>query len=186
MLHMGPIIVFEDARGRNVSSIFIDHYKSFTGALEYLKGKGHRKIGYCLARKLGTSSKQRESAYKDFSKNSGEPFDPNYMFYDCIHFEDGEGIVQRLSTMQNPPTALLVTSDQVAAGILTCCKERNLEVPAKLAIVGFDNQPIAKILNITTFEIPLVEIGRNLFLQAISGNLYQQEIQVNLIERLTV
>ncbi|WP_248927725.1 LacI family DNA-binding transcriptional regulator [Paenibacillus hamazuiensis] len=182
----GPVIVFEDARGTNVSSIFIDHYKSFMEALAYLSGKGHRKIGYCLARKSGTSSKQREAAYRDFLKNAGEPFDPSCIFYDAVHFEDGEWIVQRLTTMQNPPTALLVTSDQVAAGILACCNERKIGVPSKLAIVSFDNQPIAKILNITTFEIPLVDIGRSLFLQAINGNFYQKEIPVKLIERLTV
>lgn len=182
----GPIIVFEDARGRSVSSIFVDHYKSCVEALAYLSSKGHREIGCCLARKSGTSSKQRESAYRDFLKNSDDPFDPNYIFYDAIHYEDGEWIVQRLTTMHNPPTALLVTSDQVAAGILACCKERKIEVPSRLAIVGFDNQPIAKILNITTFEIPLVEIGRELFLGAISGKFFQNEIPVKLIERLTV
>lgn len=84
------------------------------------------------------------------------------------------------------PFSLLVTGDQVAAGILTCCQEQKLEVPGKLAIVGFDNQPIAKILNITTFEIPLAEIGRKLFLQAVSGSCCQEQIPVNLIERLTV
>jgi hypothetical protein len=30
-----------------------------------------------------------------------------------------------------------------------------------LALVGFDNQPIAKMLNITTFEIPLLFIERS-------------------------
>ncbi|GAA2700118.1 hypothetical protein GCM10009865_06870 [Aeromicrobium ponti] len=29
--------------------------------------------------------------------------------------------------------------------------------------MGFGNQPIAKIMHITTLEIPLVEIGRKLF-----------------------
>ncbi|MDP4098128.1 LacI family DNA-binding transcriptional regulator [Paenibacillus sp. P96] len=182
----GSIIVFEDARGRSVSSIFVDHYKSCMEALTYLSGKSHRKVGCCLARKSGTSSKQRELAYRDYLHNMGEPFDPNYIFYDAIHFEDGEWIVQRLTAMHNPPTALLVTSDQVAAGILACCKEREIDVPSRLAIVGFDNQPIAKILNITTFEIPLMEIGRELFLRSISGGFFQKEIPVKLIERLTV
>ncbi|WP_306795310.1 substrate-binding domain-containing protein [Cohnella sp. GbtcB17] len=182
----GSIIVFEDARGRSVSSVFVDHYKSCRDALAYLSGKGHRKIGCCLARKSGTSSKQREAAYRDYLRSIGEPFDRNYIFYDTVHFEDGEWIVERLTAMHNPPTALLVTSDQVAAGILACCKERGIDVPSKLAIVGFDNQPIAKILNITTFEIPLMEIGRELFLRSLGGGFVQKEIPVKLIERSTV
>jgi DNA-binding LacI/PurR family transcriptional regulator len=182
----GPIVVLEDARGRNVSSIFIDHYKTFSSALSYLRSKGHHKIGYCLARKSSPNSEQRAAAYRDFYANLKETYDPNYIFHDCVHLEDGEWIMQRMMGMADPPTALLVTSDQVAAGILTYCKEQGIGVPEQLAIVGFDNQPIAKIMNITTFEIPIVEIGRRLFLQAIDENQVHEEVSIHLIERMTV
>ncbi|WP_153124413.1 LacI family DNA-binding transcriptional regulator [Peribacillus tepidiphilus] len=183
----GPIILCEDGRGKKVSSTYIDHYKSFSKALEYLHNKGHHKIGYCIGRKSGTNSKQRELAYRDFLMKINEPFEPNYIFYECFNFEDGERVVQRLMTMTNPPSALLITSDQVAAGILTCCKEQNISIPNDLAIMGFDNQPIAKIMNITTLEIPLIEVGKKLFLQAIGKTkMAHEEIFVKLIERQTV
>ncbi|WP_345773418.1 substrate-binding domain-containing protein [Paenibacillus sp. 19GGS1-52] len=71
-------------------------------------------------------------------------------------------------------------------GGITYCKENNIRVPEDLAIVGFDNQPIAKVLHITTFEIPIVEMGRKLFLKAIDGSHSHEEIPIHLIERLTV
>lgn len=183
----GPIALCEDSRNRNVSSTFIDHYKSFFKALEYLHSKGHHKIGYCIGRKSGANSKQREKAYKDFLNKINEPFEPNYIFYDSLKFEDGVQVVQRLIKMSNAPTALLVTSDIVAAGILTYCKEKEILIPNELAIMGFDNQPIAKIMHITTLEVPLIEIGRKLFLQAIDKtNHSHEEIVVKLIERQTV
>lgn len=185
-IQYGPIIVLEDARGTKLSSIFIDHYQIFSSALAYLRSKGHRKIGYCLARQSSPNSARREAAYRDFYTNLQEDYDPNYIFYDCIHLEDGEWIMQRIVDMEDPPTALLVTSDQVAAGILTFCQENNIRVPEDLAIVGFDNQPIAKVLHITTFEIPIVEIGRKLFLKAIDEGHSHEEIPIHLIERLTV
>jgi DNA-binding LacI/PurR family transcriptional regulator len=183
----GPIIFCEDARGRNVSSTYIDHYKSFSKALEYLHSKGHHKIGYCIGRKTGANSEQREKAYKDFLTKINEPFEPKHIFYDYFNFEDGVQVVQRLTKMSNPPTGLLVSSDQVAAGILTCCKEQGILIPNVLAIMGFDNQPIAKIMNITTLEIPLIEIGRKLLVQAIDKtNTSHEEVLVKLIERQTV
>ncbi|MBE9918082.1 LacI family DNA-binding transcriptional regulator [Paenibacillus donghaensis] len=182
----GPIAVLEDGRGRKLSSTYINHYQCFTDALHYLHQKGHRKIGYCMSRKNGTSSRQREAAYRDFMKSINEPVNENYIFYKCLHFEDGEIIMQRMSQMDNPPTALLVTGDQLAAGILICCKERGISVPGDLAIVGFDNQPIAKVLNITTFELPLAEIGRKLYYQAVQNKHFHQEIPAIFIERLTV
>ncbi|WP_028400680.1 LacI family DNA-binding transcriptional regulator [Ectobacillus panaciterrae] len=182
----GPIVLGEDARGKQVSSTFINHYTSFSIALEYLYNKGHKKIGYCIGRRSGTNSKQRELAYRDFLVKYNEPFQPHYIFDECFNFEDGERVVQYLKNMSNPPSALLVSSDQVAAGIVTCCKDQNISIPNKLALIGFDNQPIAKIMNITTIEIPLVEVGRKLFLQATHNNISHEEIAVRLIERLTV
>lgn len=120
----GPIILCEDTRGKNISSTFIDHYKIFTEALNYLYNKGHRKIGYCLARRTGSNSSSREKAYHDFLQKINEPFEPHYRFYDCLNFEDGQEIIKSLCAMANPPTALIVTSDQVAAGILFDCKEK--------------------------------------------------------------
>lgn len=186
-LSYGPIILSEDTKGRNISSTYIDHYKSFQTALEYLYEKGHRKIGYCIGRKSGANSKQRERAYIDFLKKIQEKYIPRYVFCDCFHFEDGENVVNRLINMEQPPSALLVSSDQVAAGIVTSCREQNILIPGELALMGFDNQPIAKMMKITTLEIPLIEIGKKLLLQALDETpVSQEEIIVRLIERQTV
>ncbi|MCL6572992.1 MAG: LacI family DNA-binding transcriptional regulator [Bacillus sp. (in: Bacteria)] len=183
----GPIVLCEDGRGRGVSSTYIDHYKSFSKALEYLHNNGHHKIGYCVGRKKGANSEQREKAYKDFLTKLNIPFESKYIFYECFNFEDGVEVIQRLTKMSNPPTGLLVSSDQVAAGIVTCCKEQDILIPNDLALIGFDNQPIAKIMNITTLKIPLIEIGRKLLLQAIDKTTTShEEIFVKLIERQTV
>jgi DNA-binding LacI/PurR family transcriptional regulator len=184
----GPIILCEDTRGRNVSSTFVDHYKSFIFALEYLYHKGHRKIGYTIGRKTGTNTRFREMAYKDFLNNYQLPYESDYIFEHYLHFEDGEQVIERIKQMANPPSALLVTGDEVAAGIVTSAHYRNISIPDDLAIIGFNNQPIAKMMNITTIEIPLVEIGRQLFLQAIQEgkDVTYQEIPIKLIERKTV
>lgn len=183
----GPIVLCEDARNQDVSSTFIDHYMTFTNALEYLHNKGHQKIGYCIGRSSGANSRQRGKAYADFVRRIGESYNEDYIFYECLNFEHGEEVVQRLLNMDNPPSALLVTSDFAAAGIVTSCREKGIRIPEDLAIMGFDNQPIAKIMHITTLEIPLVEMGKKLMLQAIdSESRTHVEISVKLIERQTV
>lgn len=182
----GPVVVLEDGRGRSVSSIFIDHYKGFAQALAYLKSKGHTRIGYCLARQASPNSEQREAAYRDFYRELKIPLNPEYAFYACVHFEDGEAIMERIQRMEDPPTALLVTSDQVAAGVLTFCRERGIRVPEQLAVIGFDNQPIAKMMNITTFHIPMEEIGKKAFRHVMEGGLVHEEVPILFMERLTV
>ncbi|WP_191556095.1 LacI family DNA-binding transcriptional regulator [Metabacillus idriensis] len=183
----GPIVLCEDTRDRNISSVFVDHYDSFTSALEFLYEKGHRRIGYCVGRMTGTNSTQRELAYRDFLIKHNEPFLKEYIFEGCLFLEDAKRVMDRFTEMKKPPTALLVTSDQVAAGLLNLCNLLHISVPDDLAIIGFDNQPIAEIMNITTFEIPLFEIGQKLFLQAQKKEkIIQEEMAVKLIERNTV
>ncbi|EKN63784.1 LacI family transcriptional regulator [Neobacillus bataviensis LMG 21833] len=183
----GPIILCEDTRGKNVSSTYVDHYKTFIFALEYLYQKGHRKIGYSIGRKTGSNSIFRGMAFKDFIKDNHLPYEPAYIFDECLYFEDGERVISRIKQMADPPTALLITSDEVAAGIVTCAQQQNFSIPGDLALIGFNNQPIAKMMNITTIEIPLVEMGRQLFLQGIvDKEISYQEIPVTLIERQTV
>ena len=95
-------------------------------------------------------------------------------------------MIECIQSMPEPPTALLATSDQVAAGVMLCCHHEKIKVPDDLAIIGFDNQPIAQMMNITTMEIPLEQMGQNLFKQALSGKIDSKEITVSLIERGTV
>jgi DNA-binding LacI/PurR family transcriptional regulator len=184
----GPIVLCEDTKGKGVSSTFIDHYKSFSFALEYLFRRGHQRIGYSIGRKTGPSSKARGLAYRDFNEKYDLPYYSEYIFDDCLYLEDGQRVIEQVKQMVNPPTALLVTNDQVAAGIVTCAQQQNISIPDELAIIGFDNQPITKMMNITTIEIPLVDIGRKLFKQAVNNEnkVTYEEVSVHLIERETV
>lgn len=185
-LPFGSIVLCEDASDKKVSSTFVNHYKIFSDALEYLYEKGHRDIGYCIGRISGSNSSNRELAYRDFHEKYSLSFNPDYIIKDCLYFEDGEKVINQINTLNTPPSALLVTSDQVAAGMVTCCEKQQIDIPNSLAIIGFDNEPIAKIMNITTIEIPLVEMGRNLFSQAVSTDLTMKEVSVEMIERGTV
>lgn len=182
----GPIVLCENRIDEHVSSTYVDHYRIFMEALEYLRQKGHEKIGYCIGRKSGASSRQREMAYREFHKQHNLPLRPSFIIDQCLYFEDGERAASLLSEMKERPTALLVTSDQVAAGLVISCSKFNLRIPEDLAIIGFDNEPISKLMNITTIEIPLVEMGKSLFKQAIQKDISSKELPVTLIERETV
>lgn len=96
-------------------------------------------------------------------------------------------IIERISKMSEPPSALVITSDEVAAGALLQCQQKGISVPEQLAIIGFNNQPISYLMNLTTIDIPLSEMGRSLFRQACDGTrISQKEMSYTLVERSTV
>lgn len=184
-MSFGPIVLCEHIVGKRISSSYVNHYNVFFEALDYLYQKGHREIGYCIARRTGSNSIERERAYRDFLKKYKLPFRENYIIDGCLYFEDSEEVIRQLKQLTVLPTALLVTSDQLAAGIVTYCQANGIAIPEELSIIGFDNQPIAKMMNITTIDIPLFEMGENLFLQAVAKEISNKEMSVKLIERGT-
>ncbi|MFB1050200.1 LacI family DNA-binding transcriptional regulator [Paraliobacillus sp. JSM ZJ581] len=183
----GRIALLENCKSKSISTTFIDHHHTFYHALEYLYKNNHRKIGYCIYRKTGVSSKERESAYRTFLKENNIAYQPAYIFDQCLQYEDGEKVFHQLKQMTDPPSALVVTSDQVAACLVTCCQKGGIDIPNDLAIIGFDNHPMAKYMEITTMEIPFEEMGGSLFKQVIqSDQVTHHQVDVRLIERKTV
>ncbi|MGH2316380.1 LacI family DNA-binding transcriptional regulator [Planococcus sp. SE5232] len=182
----GMIVLFENGGNTPLSYTYVDHYACFMDALTYLYEKGHREIGFSINRSDGTNSRQREQAYRDFLELKGLPYHEEYMVKDCLYLEDGDRILDRFSRLQRRPTALLATSDQVAAGILIASSKYGIAIPDDLAIIGFDNHPIAKAMNITTIGIPLNSIGQLLFGQTLADTVSHKEVSVHLIERMTV
>ncbi|MGC5325468.1 LacI family DNA-binding transcriptional regulator [Brevibacillus sp. SYSU BS000544] len=156
----GPIVACESVQSDSISSVFLDHYAAFQFAIQYLIEHGHRQIGVCLSRYYSNSSETRRKALSDCLSSIGEPVRDEWTFYDCYGMEEGVEVVRRLMSLDQRPTALLVTGDQVAAGIIMEARQNGIRVPDDLAIIGFDNQPIAKILHITTVDNQMMEMGR--------------------------
>ena len=46
-----------------------------------------------------------------------------------------------------PPTAVFALSDSIAYGVYEACRELGVEVPARLSVVGFDDNPISRLLD---------------------------------------
>ena len=185
-LSYGTIVLCEDTKGKEVSSTFVNQYKIFKEALAFLHKKGHQKIGYCIGRKTGPSSQLRANAYQEFLLEHQLPYCEEYIIDHCNYFEDAKIVMDHLLQMDNRPTALIVTSDQVAAGIVIYCQKQGIKIPEELAIIGYHNESIARLMEISTMEIPLLEMGKNLFQQAISKEISKEEMFFRFIERTTV
>jgi LacI family transcriptional regulator, repressor for deo operon, udp, cdd, tsx, nupC, and nupG len=188
----GPIILCEDAKSCEMSSVSIDHYEAFMLGMNYLIAKGHRKIGYCIGRTSGTNSERRDAAYRDALQNIDASPREEWIFDHCLEIADGARIVKALLSMEDKPTALLVASDQVAAGIVLWGQKNGLQVPENLAIVSFDNHPIAEALGITTVDLPLLSMGQkafqlihDCFIGKTTTN-QNEQLPVRLIERFSV
>jgi LacI family transcriptional regulator len=63
---------------------------------------------------------------------------------------------------QNDISAVFVASDTVALGAKAAIQERDLDIPGDIAMVAFDDLPIAQYTQppLTTVHVPAIELAR--------------------------
>ncbi|MBT2290303.1 LacI family DNA-binding transcriptional regulator [Paenibacillus albidus] len=188
----GPVVTCQDSGERSFSSVYLEHYAAFRHGLQYLRGKGHRKIGYCEGRQHGSSSGLRQKAFGDFHRESGIPLHPEWIMFDCVTEEDGAAALHRLWQMEERPDALIIAGDHVAAGLMIGARSCKIRIPEDLAIIGFDNQPIGRLLGLTTIDNQLFEMGAAAFriihdqINEDAPSPVYRKLDYRLIERTTV
>jgi DNA-binding LacI/PurR family transcriptional regulator len=143
--------------------VYINHYEAIRTGMDHLYSKGHTRIGLCLHRTFGTNSEERVRGFYDSAEAAGHEVREEWIFNDCIHLQDGRNIIHRWEVLKDKPSALIVTSDQVSAGIVSAAGRKGINIPGELAILSFDNHPIADAFDITSFEVPIRKMGEEAF-----------------------
>jgi LacI family transcriptional regulator len=76
--------------------------------------------------------------------------------------ESGFRAAAKLIDLKEPPTALFVANSEMTLGALTALRERQVNVPRDLSIVGFDDPLWARHLDpaLTVVTQPIVEMAK--------------------------
>ena len=68
--------------------------------------------------------------------------------------DEAQAAAMRILGARDRPTAVFALSDTVACGVYAACRDRGIEVPTELSVVGFDDIPVAPLL-----DPPLTVVG---------------------------
>lgn len=169
-----PLIFFDRLPvGIESDSVSVDDYQGAYNVVDHLAKKGYKKIAHFAGPLKITLSQNRLRGYKDALKANGLTFDED-LVYEC-GFERKHG-VQTAKQLQknNLPDAIFAVCDAVAVGVILTLKERGLNVPKDVAVAGFNDDPIATIVDppLTTTVQPAFAIGEEaakIFFKKVSG-----------------
>ena len=152
----------------------------YAGA-KYLLNRGYRKLAFCTGQKAIRYNSEAEDLNSDryrgylraLQEFNLEPV-MEWQFTDINTIADGQKLLQRLMVMKKRPDAVIAGSDQVAAGIIAEAQTMQLKVPEDLAVLGFDDQPLSRVVArpLTTIHQPVHEIGdriANMVADALEG-----------------
>ena len=123
---------------------------------------GHTKIALVRGPSLFRSSAVRGGGFRDALAERGIPMNPAYEYEGAYTFESGVEAGHALLAMAEPPTAIFSLNDDMAIGVMQAARERGLELPRDLSVVGFDDLPMASRIwpNLTTVRLPIRDMGR--------------------------
>ncbi len=147
-----------------MSTIAIDNYKGGLIAGEYLLSKGKKKIAIVSGKikvKCGYNAELRLKGFQQALKAKGLSMPEEYVI-EVLHYsrEDGIEVMPRLLSM-GVDAIFCAAGDNCAQGLLAVTSERVVRIPIDVAIVGFDDLPIARLLTptLTTIRQPLEEMA---------------------------
>jgi DNA-binding LacI/PurR family transcriptional regulator len=131
-------------------------------AVRHLVEQGHTRIGMITnAQFLYSTARQRRDGYLLALHAANLPIDETLIQEGDYTPVSGIRAMNALLDAPNPPSAVFVASDVVAVGAIQAIKQRNLRIPQDIAIIGFDDIPMAEYLDppLTTIRLPAFGLG---------------------------
>jgi LacI family transcriptional regulator len=143
-------------------AVSIDSVTAMDEATTHLIGLGHREIGFIHYRALrDLSSGGRFRGYRSALERAGIPLDERLVRSGDYSAESGYRAMQSLLSGGQSPTAVVTGNDTIAIGAMSAISDTGLRVPDDIAIVGFDDIPLARFFSpsLTTVRVPAPEMA---------------------------
>lgn len=142
-----------------VSYVSVDNVQAARAATEHLINLGRRRIGI-ITGGLGSSDGQdRLAGYKQALMMANLPIASNLVVEGV--FSRRSGYLGMKTLLREKVDAVFAASDTIAVGALQAMQEGGVRVPDQVALVGFDDLPIARMAEppLTTIRQPIQHKG---------------------------
>jgi LacI family transcriptional regulator len=146
-----------------IPAVSFDNRRAATSAVEYLISLGHRRIGLICGRTaVNDRALERRQAFEACLERHGIVVDPRLIHERDFEMIEGAAATALMLALDEPPTAIFCANDIQAIGAMGVCRERGLEVPRDMSIIGFDDLPITQYTDpkLTTIRVPADDMGR--------------------------
>ncbi|HET7658171.1 MAG TPA: LacI family DNA-binding transcriptional regulator [Bacillales bacterium] len=162
-MNFGPIMFCNEyPKDTEAPIVCLDQFKGGYIGTRHLLERGYRRIAYCIGSSHETNILDRKKGFEQALAEFGVSMSDDLWFERIYDIEDGRRVFQEIYGMTSKPDAVFTNSDEVAAGMIKEAKKFGYRIPDDLAVIGFDDQPIADLMDpgITTVYQPVEDIGK--------------------------
>ena len=153
----GALVVCEDPGERPLAAVYSRRQDGYLAALNWLKGQGHSRLAFLLARpkdQSATSTAVLTAFHQVYGPQAVATI------FDTVpdDFNAGYRLGHRLQ--RSRPSAVFVNGDAIAAGLKQAYAEAGIPQPL---LIGQENQLAGQLLGLPTIDNHLVALGQRAF-----------------------
>lgn len=157
-----PVIFFDRVSNDQVAAnVVIDNFKAGYEATSHLIDQGCKRIAHITGNLSRNVYADRLRGYQAALEEHHIPFHKRELIINNLDEKSALEAAKQLLSMKPLPDGIFITNDNCAAICLETLKEAGFRIPEDIAIVGFNNDLITRVIepNITTINYPGQEMG---------------------------
>ena len=155
----------------DAARVSINNFNAAFEATEHLIEQGCKRIAHFGGATHQTIYQDRKFGYIAALKKNNLHVDESIIFQsNSLNAEEGFRLAEQVLKMDNPPDAIFCANDTAAVSTLRYAKQNGIEIPAELAVIGFNDDPICEIVDppLSSVYHPAVEMGEAAIRQVLS------------------
>lgn len=163
MQKQGVHIVLLDRKLPEFNADFIgsDNIQGAYSAVNHLINQGYKRIATVAGSQNVSTGIERLTGYHMALTEANFKTNPDWVKFGNFDQHMSYTAVTSLMALQNPPDAIFVANDAMTIGALNAIRDLELRIPGDIAIIGFDEIPLADLLSpaLSTVEQPAQVLG---------------------------
>ncbi len=151
-----PVILFNRyVPDSSAYAVCCDNVEGARKVADLLLDTGHRRPAFIAGNPTTSTNRDRERGFFERLRERG--FTQVAYAQGAYSYDAGYRAAEELLTGAEPPDALFCAADIVALGAIDCARDLGLSLPEDLAVVGFDDIPMAawSAYQLTTMRQPV-------------------------------
>ncbi|MGY2376035.1 LacI family DNA-binding transcriptional regulator [Pseudomonas sp. SDO524_S393] len=134
-----PTVLVDRMMSTQFDQVGVENTRSTQALVAHLIEHGHRRIGFIAGRAgLGTTD-ERVAGYRAALQAAGLGFDAQLLVNGGSNSEPARAATAQLLALNEPPTAIMAGNNLMTLGAMHALRDARIDVPAQMALVGFDD-----------------------------------------------
>ena len=157
-----PLVFFDRNFSPTENNVLIDDFRAGFDATKHLIDIGCKNIVHFSGPQNLEIYKNRFKGYKSALAKNNLPFKKELVIISSLMEKDGEDLIKTLYEKSIIFDGIFSANDVVAIGAIKFLTTKGVKIPEQVAIVGFSNEPISRVIDpaLTTINQPGLEMGK--------------------------